>query len=1458
MPSLSERLREKPSDRGDVVAQVQSCMLPLRLERIEAASWNALREANWATSPEIDDNIDHVSADAVGACIEALRLLQDAPAQVAAAVLEWLTAQPSRRQRSGLPRLNALLVLLAKACCDHPDLAAKAGALYLELLQVDGMTSHWSVFFQPALFRGILRAIRVLRRPDAHLLPEKPSGSQDAAEAAEVVEEEALAMVPEDALQLLEDLVSFLGQCSLPVASSSEGLQDVMALVLDELLALVSRPLDDATADAAAAGLKAIVAQSKQTQTGVGVRKSAALVMRGVLPVLLMNQERIGGYTAPPQFLKKARLTALALLCEVVKDHEELLVPLGPPCSSDDLDDAEPLQKRPRAAATGDAEASGAIVAISAEQVRGSQESAGLDDPIVALLQLICVSAPERADWRSAAVESVLLLLREASAAERRFADLASPSRESVAERFTAFLERILETERTALRVLATDLAASCLETEDGGGVVPAPLGADMQDALEVADIEAEAEATQEARAKLVRRLLDLLVQRCRDVVAAVRSRALSGVAAALRFLPRCGLAGERHCQQLLQDRDDPAFLDTAFMFRIFASDERAVVRKAALSFFDTMVPLLRSQLGIANSDALASFFDVRLVSGFAADEAVLVRKAAVSSLSLLLRTCGRPAGTLAPSLWAAGVLPLVLDAEASVAEASLKELETAILDPISEYGRGRGHDPEGRLELPCVLNRLDSESTEYLQRGLSKLAKRGGGKLPPRFVDGLARVARDALERRQQWPVAIWAMLEEVTCLEPSAVPLGFILDAWKTFSSRKGGSGPEVAGAKVLTCLSHLVHKAPDAELDTLMSTLCGALARFSAPTSLIRGMTAVIEDIEKTWRVRKVYQQRAQERASWKSAFLKSIYEVLNRFVSMDCGSDVIDSNHLCSCLFSLGELALLEPSLISGGVVLQVQTIATNTIRRKGEQVDTDAALRGHAFVTLGKFCLKQEELAKKSVELFVLHLDAAESLVVRSNVLVILGDLCVKYTLLVDRFLPYLTDLLRDSHELLRKQAAMVLASLMSEDFIKVKSSVFFRFLYCLSDPSPSIRGLVESVFARILYKRTPAMFSQNFLEVICFLNGWTGMAAFKNAAGNEAFSLRADPNRRAAIYRFMLSLMPGEQKYGVCAQIVTTLLAAFVDESEEQIDLPVTTSEPGGQVLSDGLRLLCCKEAAAAAEAGSQAQAGDEAAEAVAAARSKVLLSNVLKKTLCENILPVLLQLKQAMEARRSPFLGQLRYCLRELLRDFKEDLQEMLAGDVQLAAEIAYDLQEHPNEDHESIFDAKRKPPALAASAARPAPAPLQALQGLGPRRRRASIGSLMRTQSTQGSQALGLSPLPKASRSRIASPAASRSQAQSSTSVPGTAGTRQKTGAMAPLEVDLDDAPDSPVLVEEPMAKTRRPLREKQSVSPPVQKVRQTRVTKTARTEETSTAQGSHQTGKGLLSVLGRSKRA
>lgn len=222
-----------------------------------------------------------------------------------------------------------------------------------------------------------------------------------------------------------------------------------------------------------------------------------------------------------------------------------------------------------------------------------------------------------------------------------------------------------------------------------------------------------------------------------------------------------------------------------------------------------------------------------------------------------------------------------------------------------------------------------------------------------------------------------------------------------------------------------------------------------------------------------------------------------------------------------LFTIGEFVLsLGFEGISSSALTAIQAITTNAVYREGTHLKISTRLRATALVTFGKVCLSKEQVAKKGgIEILVAHLNPKEPEVIQANILVLLKDLCVQYTGLVDRFIPVMTHCLCHSDARLRRLAVMVLSSLLAEDYIKFKGSIVFRFLFALCDRDLEIRTLVEAVFTRLVITRQPQLMKTIFPETICVLNGFTRHPSFKGALGNKDFSLQSHASRREMVYR---------------------------------------------------------------------------------------------------------------------------------------------------------------------------------------------------------------------------------------------------------------------------------------------------------------------------------------------------
>lgn len=79
-------------------------------------------------------------------------------------------------------------------------------------------------------------------------------------------------------------------------------------------------------------------------------------------------------------------------------------------------------------------------------------------------------------------------------------------------------------------------------------------------------------------------------------------------------------------------------------------------------------------------------------------------------------------------------------------------------------------------------------------------------------------------------------------------------------------------------------------------------------------------------------------------------------------------------------------------------------------------------------------------------------------------------------------------------------------------------------------------------------------------------------------------------------------------------------------------------------------------------------------AAAAAAARGKI--TQAVKKSLIQNMIPIFIELKRLLENKNSPLIGSLMECLRIILKDYKNEIDEILIADKQLQKELLYDMQ--------------------------------------------------------------------------------------------------------------------------------------------------------------------------------------
>jgi condensin-2 complex subunit D3 len=158
-----------------------------------------------------------------------------------------------------------------------------------------------------------------------------------------------------------------------------------------------------------------------------------------------------------------------------------------------------------------------------------------------------------------------------------------------------------------------------------------------------------------------------------------------------------------------------------------------------------------------------------------------------------------------------------------------------------------------------------------------------------------------------------------------------------------------------------------------------------------------------------------------------------------------------------------------------LVAFVQAFMSDTLPGVEETL-TPSAVRAHAFIALGKLCIRDESLARHSLNILARELQGnmgQGNWIVQSNSLLVLGDLCVRYTSMVDRFLPVMAACLQagvtdirvdalssfcnDGSALVRKHAVLLLSNLLLQDYIKWRGLLFHRFLVATVSSKDNVR-----------------------------------------------------------------------------------------------------------------------------------------------------------------------------------------------------------------------------------------------------------------------------------------------------------------------------------------------------------------------------------------------------------------
>ncbi|KAF4527651.1 hypothetical protein B566_EDAN010876 [Ephemera danica] len=679
------------------------------------------------------------------------------------------------------------------------------------------------------------------------------------------------------------------------------------------------------------------------------------------------------------------------------------------------------------------------------------------------------------------------------------------------------------------------------------------------------------------------------------------------------------------------------------------AEDERVVVRKAALGALVNLALVSRRWL---HNDL------IKVLSLHCRDPAMSVRKQVLQGLTMLLKAHGTEVPGL-PESWLSSVLPAMQDPEIRVCEFVLELSREVVLDPLQPYNTA------GASDLPWQLMRLipKHDMQNLLISALRTWAK---DKLPKNLMSCLESHV-GTKNNAEAWMML--SILAEV--LKPRNP--NFSLTHLREQLANLSPETDLAVTRNIMRVLLLTMAQIKEADRVQLRNLLHGRIQALTLPIELIPISLDLVAATEIAGKNKDAVNAAVKTVSGYCHKLLKGFEEVLQSLLGHQKHNE------------SPSQEQLLVRQVATLGDAVRVAHASRLKVKPRTLRVNVSPLLRAITIITLGKLALQNESIAHELIPAFGLLLDYDKSSVLRNNVLCALADLCGRYAVLVDPLVPRMAACLRSDDVALRKQTLVLMVQLLQEDYVKLRHGLIFFLLRMLCDPEPELQEMTRFYLSENLLKKQPqAMFANLQAALFVFNNheikeedtgGAQGAMLQREMA--QLISMQGNVNREARmhIYRFMLETMQDDHRFQTTHRLCMDVLGGF---SEGRLIL----EGPGKGLLRDTLAVLNSDEIRLHSMHAKPMDENDvldteEACNIAMVTARKAVVTQVVKRNVMENIIPVIRSLKTKLQAARSPLAEDLMSYLRDLMRDFKSEIKEILAGDRQLAAEVAFDIRQ-------------------------------------------------------------------------------------------------------------------------------------------------------------------------------------
>ncbi|KAJ1407657.1 Condensin complex subunit 1, C-terminal [Sesbania bispinosa] len=935
-----------------------------------------------------------------------------------------------------------------------------------------------------------------------------------------------------------------------------------------------------------------------------------------------------------------------------------------------------------------------------------SSDCDGVKKALVNFPRYLVKKAPDKAEPRALAVDSIMEVVRV-----MEFEDQIE---------FVKYVVKMAQG-KSNLRLLAVDLILNLVTS------LKDPLGVNSEE---------------EGNGAWGMWCLEALLKRCSDVSAAIRARALSSLAQLVGFLSNDAKASVvlKGFMGFGEENVEGGGINGVLRRRCM--DEKAAVRKAALLLVTNLTALVGGAIdevvlktmGMACSDPLVSMRKAGITAlseAFRKFSAETVITEWLHSVPRLITDNESSIQEECENMFQ----ELVLDRISKAASTTSSYRESV----SSRNIKGKGLDKELEMLFPQGILYLlreicNGEVSPWVKKICTNLGKKK--RMNHKIVTALQNIIRASesiwlshSKPIEKWtaPPGAWFLLSEVSAFLPKTVDWDFLHHHWQlldkhevegefkspfvqrnAFEEEESIECNAVAWASdrvfLLQTISNVSVELPPEPAADLAHNLLKRVEEFNMHSTEVDAHIKALKTLCK----RKASNLVEAEALvlKWAHQVLSRASEIIEKFISENSeqnaetdfftpprsgtrkGKKSVGTSKSLSkaitAIYTIGSLVIVCPYADMSTVVPLLHSIITsgNTGPKLNKLPGPATSLQQESpsfyiqgWLAMGKLCLADGKLAKNYIPLFIQELEKTESAALRNNIVVMMADFCVRYTALVDSYITKITGCLLDPCELVRRQTFILLSRLLQAPLLAYNS--FVEAVYVLNDCHAhnghreshgsrmesqrfSIRGTDEKsrsrrmrIYVCLLKQMAPehllATFAKLCAEILAAASD--GMLNIEDATGQSV--LQRHLNMEGKGYNN-----------------VFTIVFIFNLRSNYNINC-------GDQ---DAFQILGCKEIripSSRALSSESADIEEEGGENGPAARGKAI-TQAVKKGLIQNTVPIFIELKRLLETKNSPLIGSLMECLRALLKDYKNEIDDILVADKQLQKELVYDMQKY------------------------------------------------------------------------------------------------------------------------------------------------------------------------------------